>query len=155
MKPNYTLRTFGNYDPDKASDESALEFDLDEEPSYTQQQFKEESDINEIMRRFGQGETIGPDYRTPLTGDFTGITDFTTAMQRATEAQSNFMQLPADLRERFANDPQRLLNFVSDEANRDEGIKLGLINAPPEKTRDVIQAIDEMKAALTPQPPKT
>ena len=37
------------------------------------------------------------------------------------------MQLPADVRTRFNNDAGALVDFVSDDANRAEAEKLGLV----------------------------
>lgn len=110
-----------------ASLESGVSF---EGPGKTQQQFREECDINTIVRRFGiTGQAPAPD-RLPEYGDFSQVTDFFSAQLAVREATERFMTLPSSVRERFANDPQRLLEFVSDEENREEGIKLGLFNAP-------------------------
>lgn len=72
-------------------------------------------------------------------------------MQLMAQAQQNFMLLPAEIRERFNNDPGRLIAFLEDDRNKNEAIKLGIVNKPPEKTRDMMQAIDELREALTPQ----
>ena len=42
-----------------------------------------------------------------------------------------FDSLPSSLRERFSNDPSRLLAFVDDESNFDEAVKLGLLSPLP------------------------
>jgi phage internal scaffolding protein len=44
-----------------------------------------------------------------------------------------FNDLPSSIRSRFGNDPAAFLDFVNDEGNADEMIKLGLI----EKTGEV------------------
>lgn len=150
------FRTGYNYDVDAVSRETGLDCNVDPEngevlPSATQQQFKEECDINEIVRRFGLTGELPENVRVPQSGDFTGITDFQSAMNAVREAQENFMALPAEIRERFANDPQKLMDFVANDANRDEAIKLGIVSRPPEVTRDVVQAVDELKAVLQPK----
>ena len=45
-------------------------------------------------------------------------------------ADDAFMALPANVRERFNNDPAELVDFISDVANRSEAIDLGLIPLP-------------------------
>ena len=65
-------------------------------------------------------------------GDFTDVVDYETALQRVITAQDSFDALPAKLRDRFENSPANLIEFLNDESNRDEAVKLGLIN-PPEK----------------------
>lgn len=137
------------YPHDEVSRETGLLCDPEED--LAQQQFKDEADINEIVRRFGLTGQMPDDVRVPVSGDFTGISDFQTALNAVTQAQEAFMDLPAEVRARFANDPQRLMEFVADGSNRDEAIKLGLVPkaAPPQ--RDMVMAIDELKAVLTPE----
>jgi phage internal scaffolding protein len=120
------LRTPYNYDRDIASNESGLEC-LD--PTMAQQQFREECDINTIMERFGRtGELIAP-VRMPQYGDFDGVNDYHSAMNAIVEAQSAFDSLPAKVRARFGNDPAEFLDFVYNEENREEAIRLGLVEA--------------------------
>jgi phage internal scaffolding protein len=118
------LRTPYNYDRDVASNDSGLEC-LD--PTMAQQQFREECDINTIMERFGRtGEIVAP-IRMPQYGDFDGVNDYHSAMNAIVEAQSAFDSLPAKVRARFSNDPAEFLEFCFNEENRDEAIRLGLV----------------------------
>lgn len=152
------LRAPRTYDRDAASDAARLDFRvIDEETgelvmgkSMTQQQFAKEADINEIVRRFGLTGQIPDGIGAPQSGDFTGITDFTEAMRQVRNAQEAFDKLPATTRSRFNNDPGLMLAFLHDETNRDEAMKLGMLRKPPEKTRDMIQAIDELATKITP-----
>lgn len=144
------LRAPHAYDVDSASLEAALSFDPESEGA--QQQFKDESDINVIVARFGLTGEL-PEVRMPLSGDFTGVSDFHQAMNLVRQAQESFMEIPAHLRARFNNDPGRLINFLENGDNRDEALKLGLIQPPPEKTRDMVQAVDELAAKLAPAAP--
>lgn len=140
-----------NFNRDKWSEVTGLDCDSENEPSLTQQSFAEDCDINEIVRRFGLTGEMPSDFRSPVSGDFTGITDFHSAMNAVMNAQEAFMELPAEMRARFSNDPQQLLAFVGDEKNRDEAIKLGLVPPPPEVPRDAVMAIDELSAKLVPK----
>ena len=101
------------------------------QPSLTQQQFKDECDPNLIMRRFTQ--TGFMPQRAGFTFQSVPATDFKSAMDLVLNTQDNFETLPSELRAHFQNDPARLLTFLSDEANREEAIRLGLIetSAPP------------------------
>lgn len=150
------LRAPYNYDVDEASDAAGLRTDIDpdtgeELESATQQQFAEETDINVIVERFGLTGQLPENFRAPVSGDFTGVTDYQSALNAVIAADAEFMSLPANVRERFQNDPQRLLEFVGDDKNRDEAIQLGLVPKPVEKPRDAVQAIDELAAVLKPQ----
>lgn len=119
-----------NYDTNAASDESGIDFTND--PGLTQQQFKDECDINEIVRRFGLTGELPENVRTPRSGDFTGVNDYQSAMNAVRAADEAFMELPGELRKRFDNDPQKLMDFMEDENNKEEAIKLGLVNKPKE-----------------------
>lgn len=118
------VRNAYNYDRNQASKDSAL---YCKDPSLTDQTFKDECDINTIVDRFGISGTLPLVVRPPTYGDYTGVFDFQTAMNAVRSAEESFMELPAKVRARFHNDPQELLQFVSEEENRAEAIKLGLI----------------------------
>lgn len=132
------LRTEYNYDMNEASVESGLKC---EDPSMAQVQFQEESDINVLVERFGLNGEMPVSPTVPQYGDFTGINDFQSAMNAVLVAKSQFMELPAKVRSRFDNDPQKLLEFVSDDANIDEARVLGLlkpvVEAPTEPPKPV------------------
>jgi len=122
-----TVRKPMTYDRDADSDRFGISFDG---PSMTQQQFKTECDINTIVRRFHLDGRMPTSVRVPTYGDFTGISDYQSALEALRQADADFMALPASLRSEFDNDPQQLLQFVSDESNRPQAIKLGLIPDP-------------------------
>jgi len=119
------LRTGYNYDKDAASNESGLAC---EEPSLAQQHFKDECDINNILRQFNITGLLPESPISPQYGDFTGIGDYHTALNKVIAAQDEFDSLPAQIRARFDNDPASLIEFLNDEANRPEAEELGLVN---------------------------
>jgi phage internal scaffolding protein len=118
------LRTPYNYDTDAASNESGLAC---EEPSLAQQHFKEECDINVILQKFNITGLLPQTPLSPRYGDFTGIGDYHTALNRVIAAQDEFEALPAQIRARFDNDPAKLIEFLEDENNRPEAEDLGLV----------------------------
>lgn len=118
------LRTAYNYDMNKAGDESGLAC---QDLSLAKQSFAEECDINTIVRRFGVTGELPVGVRAPTYGDFTGIFDFRTAMSAIAQAGEAFDEMPAEVRARFHNDPAEFVDFCSNEANRDEAIRLGLV----------------------------
>ena len=112
-----------------------------DDPSLTQQHFKDDVDINVMVKRFGIGDgAIPPAALNPRHfGDFTDAVDFREALDRTRAAQEHFDALPADLRDRFRNDPVRLFNWINDPKNDDEAVALGLLKrqeppAPPAPT---------------------
>ena len=119
--------------------------------SVSQSRYQAECDINTIVRRFGLTGDLPVNAAMPTSGDFTGISDFHSALNMVREAEEAFMAFPASVRERFGHDPQQLMAFLENADNRDEAVKLGLVSAPVERTRDVVQAVDELAAKLVPK----
>ena len=102
------------------------------EPSMTEQHFKDECDINNIVATYQQTGVLPSGDRQPLFGDFADFPqDLMSAQHYFDEAQDRFMQLDANIRKEFGNNPAMLLDFIRDEKNRDRAIELGLIERPP------------------------
>lgn len=99
--------------------------------NFTQQSGKDQADINLIVESAKRGADLSHlSVKSPMYGDFAGMPDFYSAMLMISKANSLFMRLDPFVRERFGNDPGRLLKFLDDPQNREEGIKLGLIQDP-------------------------
>lgn len=124
MKPVIPfIRSPFNYDRDSASAESGL---LCEDVSLAVQSERDDCDINNIMERFGHGVPLPESLSVPSYGDFTGVSDYRSALELISGASESFMQLPADVRSRFQNDPARFLDFVHDPANGAALVEMGL-----------------------------
>jgi len=123
-----SIRTPYNYDTDLASNESGLAC---EDESLAVQSDKEDADINTIVRRFGLTGELPGDLAMPRSGDFVGLPDFHSAMNLVRATQEEFLRVPAHIRERFNNDPQRLMAFLDDSSNRDEAKRLGFLRDDP------------------------
>lgn len=123
--------------------------------SKVQQQFKDECDINNVMSKYKRTgvmrTTVGRGGRAHF-GDFRDVTDYKSALEAVISADERFQGLPARLRERFGNNPGKFLNFVNNEENRDEAVKLGLI-PKKEKKRPVPEPSPEAKVKPS-EPPK-
>lgn len=121
------LRTPYNYDRDKSSNDNGLKC---EDPSLAQQQFKDDTDLNKLFQKYLETGEM-PQVQNGLTyGNFEGIFDFQTAMNAVRTAQGLFNELPARIKNRFDNDPQKMLEFLHDPENREEAEFLGLVNKP-------------------------
>ena len=116
-------RSAYNYDMDLASDQAGLKC-LD--ASLTQQQFKEESDINTIVDRFMKSGVLPTPTNMPQYVDYEGVFDFQSAMNAVRAADENFMRMDAKIRARFNNSPQEFLEFFANTENTEEAIRLGL-----------------------------
>ena len=58
--------------------------------------------------------------RKPMYGDFTGVSDYQTALHSVKAAEGAFMALPADIRKKFENNPQKYIDFCSNPDNLEE-----------------------------------
>lgn len=94
------------------------------------QEFKEDADINKIMRKFQKTGAIDHAAKyQPQYGESTP-TDFHEAMNIVTRAQSMFNELPSSIRKKFENSAAGFLEFVQDEKNYEEAKELGIDLAP-------------------------
>lgn len=126
------------------------------DPSMTKQSFKDECDVNNIMRRFNAtGVVTHVNGRRPEFGDFTSVATFQESLNTVIEAESMFAELPAAIRDRFGNDPRQLLEFVADPDNRDEAVTLGIVKAPePEPAPQKVEVVNAPAADSSPPQPK-
>ena len=99
------------------------------DPSLAQQSFKDDADINVLLERFKVTGMMPQGIVLPQYGDFTGVTDYQSAANALLRANDEFMKLPANLRARFENSPQKFLEFCSVKENLPELRKLGLAPA--------------------------
>lgn len=95
--------------------------------SRTRQSEAEACDINAIMRRYEKTGVLPVEGREAFFADVSNMPDYRTALDHVHEARRYFMTLPADVREKFGNDPAGFLDFVADPDNRDEMVELGLL----------------------------
>lgn len=138
------LRTIYNYDRDQASLETGTAC-LEE--TLTQQQFKDECDINVILEKFNVTGEVPQNVRQPLSADFIETFDYQSAQNAILEAQAAFMEMPAKVRAEFDNDPGKFIAFFEKEENIERAISLGLaerketvpIVTPPQGTQNPTQ----------------
>nr|DAE25653.1 MAG TPA: Scaffold protein [Microviridae sp. ctMIi2] len=105
-----------------------------EDPSLTKQSpFTDQANIKNILAKYAKTGILGDPTRTPIYGDFSQ-TEYTKSLNLVANIKTAFELQPVTIRQRFKNDPGEMLAFLSDEANNDEAIKLGLREkpAPPE-----------------------
>lgn len=122
--------------------------DLDYGPgdNPVQQQFKQETDINWIVKN----------YQIPNTpvdlsqyGDFSDPITYQSAMNILATADQQFMLLSPEIRARFENDPQKMLEFVANPENSKDLIKMGLATETlPRVPSDLEKAINANTEAI-------
>lgn len=108
-----------------------------------QQQFKEQCDINNIMKNYMQtGEISHLNPKTGVYGDFSDVKNYQESLDLVIKAKETFDQLPAKVRTRFNNNPKELVEFCNDPKNIEEAIDLGLAD---EKLRPIKSGPPEEK----------
>ena len=96
-------------------------------PSKTQQNLKDETDINSIIKRYDKtGILSSVNEVQQQFGDFSDVPDYKTCIERVHSAGDAFLQLPSEVRKRFNNNALDFLEFAQNPENQKEMIKLGL-----------------------------
>lgn len=117
-----------------------------DEETLTQQNFKQECDINHILSKYQKTGIV--EHANRFQGDYsdvTGAVDYQTALNIINDANDAFNSLPSSVRKKFANDPAAFVDYVSDPENIDSMRELGLALYDP-NSKDVEKV---------PEPPKT
>lgn len=113
--------------------------------SMTQQNFKDECDVNNIMRKFEKTGMVS--HVNSVQGTYADYTDmpqsYHEALEQVQSAHDMFMTIPAKIRAEFNNDPGEFLAFVEDPANADKLRDMGLAKAKPEPVPDPPKADPE------------
>lgn len=102
--------------------------------SMTQQQFKAECDVNNIMAKYRKTGLVTHLAKTQGNfGDFSTVEDYQTSLDKVMRAQESFDHLPSELRNKFQNDPAQLIAYLADEKNNEEAYKFALKIRPTQK----------------------
>jgi phage internal scaffolding protein len=97
------------------------------EETMTQQHFKDECDINNIIERFTKTGTLPQIISGFEYADVSDVPSYQEALDFLNDAQERFMELPAKIRKEFDNDPGILLRFLDDPNNYERAVELGLV----------------------------
>lgn len=101
-------------------------------PSKTEQSHTLACNLNEIMRQYGVTKTLPiMAYPPELFGEDNLELTLTDAYQTVRDADFYFQNLPATLRQKFSNSPTYLWQWVTDPANAEEAVALGLLKRDP------------------------
>lgn len=106
--------------------------------SLTLQSEEKASNINNIFDRILKTGMIPHRDVQALVGDFSayGRLSYQDMKDRVLAGLDAFMTMPAKIRERFGNDPQKWLTFMDDPGNVDEAVLLGLLERTKVEKQD-------------------
>lgn len=104
-----------------------LQVNCAEGSSMAKQSMRDETDINNILRRYVRSGILTHLAENPGTfADVSEIGDYRSALEQVRSAEATFMNLPARVRTRFNNDAAEFLDFVTTPGHEDELKSLGL-----------------------------
>ena len=96
-------------------------------PSLAKQHFRDECDINNIMRKFEKSGLVDHiNTHQGQYGDFIGYPEYHEAQNQIKLADEMFATIPSKIRAKFGNSPEAFLTYVQDPANEGELVKMGL-----------------------------
>lgn len=103
-----------------------VQFNCDPDQGLTEQNHKDDVDINNILAKYQKTQTL--EHRNEYRGEYGFATSQTyeEAMQVVAKATSMFEDLPSHMRQRFNHDPGNFLQFVQNDKNAKEMVKMGL-----------------------------
>ena len=104
---------------------------INDEPSKTDQQYKDDCDVNEIIRRYKK-DGIVPHVKN-INAQFADVSDIPSLMEgieRIDAAKEEWLKVPASIRKKHGNSVVNFYNWLADPANQDEAVKLGLKKKP-------------------------
>lgn len=106
--------------------------DCSKDPVLTEQRFKEDSQIENIVKRFEKtGEIPVLANAIKQYGDFTKRLELQSALDTVIRAEEVFNAIPAKIRARFENNPLKFCEFVENPANEAALIEMGLLEPKP------------------------
>lgn len=118
--------------------------DCSKDEPITEQHHAETMDINDLVARYTPKELN--DLALNVEQNFMDLTqfdDFQATMNDVARAKTEFEKMPAKIKNKFDNNPARLIQFLGDDKNRAHAEELGLIakkesptepqNTPPGK----------------------
>lgn len=119
----------------------------------TLQEFKDENNPNKIWAMFNRTGDLSLLQKSQ--GYYADVTeapsDYLTALNIVKDADTAFNNLPAAVRTKFKNNPAEIEAWLSDAANRQEAIDIGLIPKPVE-AQSPPRRPDSVEPTPTPQP---
>lgn len=99
----------------------------------TEQSHAKACDVNRIVKRYERDGILMEklpgyvDLAGAKFGNFADGLDYQEACNAVIMADRSFMEMPAEIRAKFYNDPAVFLDFASNPSNKDEMVELGLI----------------------------
>lgn len=124
------------------------------EPTRTQQHFKNETDINQIVARAiaTKNTAIFTPTQRATYYDCTVYADYQQALDRIADVEDDFLSLPSSIRKEFGNNVDQYVAFMTNPDNIGKAVELGLLEGG-EKTTATPPASGPSNPSGDPKPP--
>jgi phage internal scaffolding protein len=113
-----------------------------------QKHLKDECDLEKMVERYkrtGQIRVMGD----PKFGEWSQIASYHDAQNAIIATQEAFAKVPSKIRQKFDNDPQKLIDFIEDPKNLKECVELGLVDKSVLKSEKSAEPAKSAKSAKT------
>jgi phage internal scaffolding protein len=108
---------------------SFLDEDGNQAIGRTKQSHKDECDINRVLRNYDKtGLLTHVNNASKNYGDFTQVNEYRESLDLVREANEAFSEIPAEIRKEFNNNPGEFFEFVTNPANNEKLVEMGLAN---------------------------
>lgn len=122
-----------------------------EQPSKTDESFKDDCDVNIILDRFMKTGQITHLAKKPSSyADVSDIPNLLDAHIAISNAKTAFGRLPSELRRKLNNDPLNLEEYLKDPENHEEAEHYGLLQIKQKFQKKSDQKTEGKKASATP-----
>lgn len=116
----------------------------------TQKEFAHQTDINRLMSRYARTGTLPMNPNRGMFADVSGIGSYQESLDFVKQANKDFERLDYNIRRKFNNNPQELIDFLKDENNINEARKLGLVEPErPKKDTAPTEAVESASEGIT------
>lgn len=104
------------------------------------------TDINNIVEKWlRQGAPAGglwQNRRPPQYADFSNVNEYHEMLNQVRGAEADFEELPADVRARFGNKVENLIEWLANHENAEEALEEG-ITKPETEGRELAQTVEQ------------
>jgi hypothetical protein len=108
------------------------------DPSLASQEASDDTDINRIVELWVRTGIAPQTNVQGLTGDFTGVDDYRTMLDKLNRANAEFSQFPAEVRSFFKNDPANLVEAIHNPAMKSKLQEFGIVAPEPVRENPVV-----------------
>lgn len=139
------MKIYSRYDPPK---DDGITF---KKPSLTQQCFKEQCDINNILESYSQQARamraniadLLPPIDSQDFADISNMEDFLTAQNKIAKVTQIFEQMPSNVRPEFGDDPANFIAALGDSQKYSQLADLGVLNR--KEYENYVQALQQFE----------